>query len=500
MSVRLRDVIDVLDAGLPATACPVVGLGRPGVRRPGGRAGLGDDRGRRHAGGGRRGSRGRPAAGPSPVAAARGGHGRGQHTQRRADPPLDPHRAVAVHRAHQCRLGIAGCVGRAGARPWSDRRSRAGAGVCRGPDWTNGSSIVPGEHAEAVQAAVFEAGAGHIGDYSQCSWSVAGTGQFLPHDGASPAIGSVGTVERVAEDRFEVVAPARARAAVLVGDARRPPLRGARVRHLRAGGAARRCRVGPDRDAAAAGSVARLRLLASVPHCRRRPGECARRGIPTRWCRGSRSAVAPATRCWATRPPRACRPMSRPICGTTPPTSIAGPRNVRFDRRRALGQRIPLVRTRPPTCCGADSARRCRCGCAPSAPTRGTSRDWWRSVMKAEVAQQRSLLEVSKLDADLSRIAHRTAHLPQREAYERVQAEHSAANDRLAAVRIALGGLGRPGFAVRVRDRCGASARRPGPGTAQSGSDGRQAIVGTAARAGDACNVARPAWRIRCSR
>ncbi len=74
---------------------------------------------------------------------------------------------------------------------------------------------VPAEHSEAVQAAVFEAGAGHIGDYSHCSWSVAGTGQFLPNDGASPAIGNVGTVERVAEDRFEVVAPARARAAVL---------------------------------------------------------------------------------------------------------------------------------------------------------------------------------------------------------------------------------------------------------------------------------------------
>ena len=74
---------------------------------------------------------------------------------------------------------------------------------------------VPRENAEAVQAAVFEAGAGHIGDYSHCSWSVTGIGQFLPHDGASPAIGSVGTVERVPEDRFEVVAPARARAAVL---------------------------------------------------------------------------------------------------------------------------------------------------------------------------------------------------------------------------------------------------------------------------------------------
>jgi dinuclear metal center YbgI/SA1388 family protein len=74
---------------------------------------------------------------------------------------------------------------------------------------------VPREDTEAVQAAVFEAGAGHIGDYSHCSWSVSGIGQFLPQEGASPAIGSVGAVERVPEDRFEVVVPARARAAVL---------------------------------------------------------------------------------------------------------------------------------------------------------------------------------------------------------------------------------------------------------------------------------------------
>ncbi len=74
---------------------------------------------------------------------------------------------------------------------------------------------VPRENAAAVQAAVFDAGAGQIGDYSHCSWSVTGIGQFLPHEGASPAVGSIGTVERVSEDRFEVVAPARARAAVL---------------------------------------------------------------------------------------------------------------------------------------------------------------------------------------------------------------------------------------------------------------------------------------------
>lgn len=74
---------------------------------------------------------------------------------------------------------------------------------------------VPRENAEALREAVFAAGAGHIGDYSHCSWSVSGIGQFLPQEGASPAVGSVGTVERVAEDRVEVVAPARARAAVL---------------------------------------------------------------------------------------------------------------------------------------------------------------------------------------------------------------------------------------------------------------------------------------------
>jgi uncharacterized protein len=58
--------------------------------------------------------------------------------------------------------------------------------------------------------------------------------------------------------------------------------------------------------------------------------------------------------------------------------------------------------------------------------------------MRAEVTQQRSLLELSKLDAELSRIAHRAAHLPQREAYERMKVEHNAASDRLAAVRITM--------------------------------------------------------------
>jgi predicted nucleic acid-binding Zn-ribbon protein len=58
--------------------------------------------------------------------------------------------------------------------------------------------------------------------------------------------------------------------------------------------------------------------------------------------------------------------------------------------------------------------------------------------MKAAVAQQRSLLEVAELDAELSRITHRANHLPQRQDYERMQTEQVAVNDRLGALQIAL--------------------------------------------------------------
>ncbi|BBY30610.1 Nif3-like dinuclear metal center hexameric protein [Mycolicibacterium sediminis] len=75
--------------------------------------------------------------------------------------------------------------------------------------------FVPDGAADAVRDAVFAAGAGRIGDYSHCCWTVEGTGQFLPHDGASPAIGAVGEVERVAERRIEVIAPAGLRTEVL---------------------------------------------------------------------------------------------------------------------------------------------------------------------------------------------------------------------------------------------------------------------------------------------
>ena len=58
--------------------------------------------------------------------------------------------------------------------------------------------------------------------------------------------------------------------------------------------------------------------------------------------------------------------------------------------------------------------------------------------MKAAVTQQLSLLELSKLDAELSRIAHRATHLAQQEDLERIRAEYNTAGDRMGAVRIAL--------------------------------------------------------------
>ncbi|KKC02286.1 zinc ribbon domain-containing protein [Mycobacterium nebraskense] len=58
--------------------------------------------------------------------------------------------------------------------------------------------------------------------------------------------------------------------------------------------------------------------------------------------------------------------------------------------------------------------------------------------MKAEIAQQRSLLELSKLDAELSRITHRASHLAEQQTHERLQEELNAAGDRVGAIRIAL--------------------------------------------------------------
>ncbi|OZF46069.1 Nif3-like dinuclear metal center hexameric protein [Rhodococcus sp. 14-2470-1b] len=75
--------------------------------------------------------------------------------------------------------------------------------------------FTPTSHGNAVRDALFDAGAGAIGNYSRCSWSTRGLGQFLPGVGSTPAIGDHGVLEKVDEDRIEVVAPASKRADML---------------------------------------------------------------------------------------------------------------------------------------------------------------------------------------------------------------------------------------------------------------------------------------------
>ncbi|MBF6213097.1 Nif3-like dinuclear metal center hexameric protein [Nocardia puris] len=74
---------------------------------------------------------------------------------------------------------------------------------------------VPRTHTDAVLDALFAAGAGGSGHYRDCASRADSIGQFRPLPGADPAIGSIGELERVQEDRVEVIAPPSRRAAVL---------------------------------------------------------------------------------------------------------------------------------------------------------------------------------------------------------------------------------------------------------------------------------------------
>ncbi len=63
---------------------------------------------------------------------------------------------------------------------------------------------VPEANADEVRDAIGKAGGGKIGNYIFCSFSSKGIGRFLPQEGANPAIGEVGKLEQVEEERIEV--------------------------------------------------------------------------------------------------------------------------------------------------------------------------------------------------------------------------------------------------------------------------------------------------------
>lgn len=67
--------------------------------------------------------------------------------------------------------------------------------------------FVPAAEADALADVMFAAGAGHIGDYSKCSYRLAGEGTFFGGEGTAPTIGQAGRFERAAETRLETIVP-----------------------------------------------------------------------------------------------------------------------------------------------------------------------------------------------------------------------------------------------------------------------------------------------------
>ena len=76
-------------------------------------------------------------------------------------------------------------------------------------------TFVPPDHKDSVLAALFHAGAGHIGQYSECSFGVTGTGTFLPSEGTRPFSGIIGTRSSEKEEKIEVIFPSWLRYSVI---------------------------------------------------------------------------------------------------------------------------------------------------------------------------------------------------------------------------------------------------------------------------------------------
>lgn len=69
-------------------------------------------------------------------------------------------------------------------------------------------TFVPVDHAEKIRNAIFAAGAGHIGNYSECSFNAEGTGTFKAGEGTDPFVGQVGEQHSEKEIKVEVILPA----------------------------------------------------------------------------------------------------------------------------------------------------------------------------------------------------------------------------------------------------------------------------------------------------
>lgn len=69
-------------------------------------------------------------------------------------------------------------------------------------------TFAPVKNAEKIRSALFDAGAGSIGNYDQCSYNVEGSGTFRALEGSDPFVGEIGKRHQENEIRIEVVFPA----------------------------------------------------------------------------------------------------------------------------------------------------------------------------------------------------------------------------------------------------------------------------------------------------
>jgi dinuclear metal center YbgI/SA1388 family protein len=76
-------------------------------------------------------------------------------------------------------------------------------------------TFVPVEDAAKVRKAIFDAGAGNIGNYSECSFNMEGTGTYTAQSGADPYIGKIGIPQSTTEIKIEVIFPSYLRRAVI---------------------------------------------------------------------------------------------------------------------------------------------------------------------------------------------------------------------------------------------------------------------------------------------
>ena len=64
---------------------------------------------------------------------------------------------------------------------------------------------VPEEQLEQVKQAMFDAGAGRVGNYDCCAWQVLGQGQFRPCEGNTPFKGEQDKIESLSAYTVEMV-------------------------------------------------------------------------------------------------------------------------------------------------------------------------------------------------------------------------------------------------------------------------------------------------------